>query len=171
VALTGPLPGLVRVSADGAAGARRRLSGRVLPALISIETHGQVAVVQMTHGKANALGHDRVPELATQLARLERSGPGYLQEFLPALSEAFPALFNCSVPVVAAVNGHAVVGGCILTVPAATGVLNTGHGRIGGHRTAGRAPVSSHRAGDLAVRRGHPPAAGTHPLRPDVSGR
>jgi enoyl-CoA hydratase/carnithine racemase len=51
--------------------------------LISIETHGQVAVVQMTHGKANALDTTLCRELATQLARLERSGPGYLQESCP----------------------------------------------------------------------------------------
>ena len=109
---------------------RRRLYGWELPALISVETHGHVAVVQMAHGKANALDTALCRELAAQLAGLERSGhraavltgrsifsagvdllrlrdggPGYLQEFLPALSEAFLALFSCPVPVVAAVNG------------------------------------------------------------------
>jgi len=135
----------------------RRLYGRELPALISVETHGHVAVVQMAHGKANALDTTLCRELTAQLAGLERSGhraavltaqgpifsasvdllrlrdggPGYLQEFLPALSEASLAVFTCSVPVVAAVNGHAVAGGCILVCACDHRVMNAGHGRIG----------------------------------------
>jgi enoyl-CoA hydratase len=157
VASAGPRPGLVRLGADGVAGARRRFYGRELPALISVETQGHVAVVQMAHGKANALDTTLCRELAAQLAGLERSGhraavlsgrgpifsagvdllrlrdggPGYLQEFLPALSEAFLALFNCSVPVVAAVNGHAIAGGCILVCACDHRVMNADHGRIG----------------------------------------
>jgi enoyl-CoA hydratase len=65
------------------------------------------------------------------LLRLRDGGPGYLQEFLPALSEAFLAVFDCSVPVVAAVNGHAVAGGCILVCTGDYRVMNAGHGRIG----------------------------------------
>jgi enoyl-CoA hydratase len=125
--------------------------------LISVDTHGRVAVVQMAHGRANALDTTLCRELAAQLAGLERSGyravvltgqgpifsagvdllrlrdggPGYLQEFLPVLSEAFLALFSCPVPVVAAVNGHAVAGGCILVCACDYRVMNAGHGRIG----------------------------------------
>jgi enoyl-CoA hydratase/carnithine racemase len=47
------------------------------------------------------------------------------------LSEAFLALFNCSLPVVAAVNEHAVAGGCILVCACGHRVMNAGHGRIG----------------------------------------
>jgi enoyl-CoA hydratase len=145
------------LGADEAVGGHRRLYGRELSALISVETHGDVAVVQMAHGKANALDTTMCRELAAQLAGLERSGhraavltgqgpifsagvdllrlrdsgPGYLQEFLPALSEAFLAVFTCSVPVVAAVNGHAVAGGCILVCACDHRVMNAGHGRIG----------------------------------------
>jgi enoyl-CoA hydratase/carnithine racemase len=65
------------------------------------------------------------------LLRLCDGGPGYLQEFLPALSEAFLALFSCPVPVVAAVNGHAIAGGCVLVCACDHRVMNAGHGRIG----------------------------------------
>lgn len=125
--------------------------------MISVETQGNVAVVRMVHGKANALDTTLCRELAAQLAGLERSGyravvltghgpifsagvdllrlrdggPGYLEEFLPALSEAFLAVFNCSLPVVAAVNGHAVAGGCILVAACDHRVMNASHGRIG----------------------------------------
>lgn len=125
--------------------------------MISVETQGRVAVVRMAHGKANALDTALCRDLAGQLGELERGGhravvltghgpifcagvdllrlrdggPGYLAEFLPALSAAFLAVFNCSLPVVAAVNGHAVAGGCILVSACDHRVMNAGHGRIG----------------------------------------
>jgi enoyl-CoA hydratase/carnithine racemase len=131
--------------------------GRESAALISVETQGHVAVVRMAHGKANALDTTLCRDLVTQFGELERGGhraavltghgpifcagvdllrlrdggPGYLAEFLPVLSEAFLAVFNCSVPVVAAVNGHAVAGGCILVSACDHRVMNAGHGRIG----------------------------------------
>jgi enoyl-CoA hydratase len=125
--------------------------------LISVETQGRVAVVQMAHGKANTLDTTLCRDLAAQLGELERGGhraavltghgpifsagvdllrlrdggPGYLDEFLPALIEAFLAVFSCSLPVVAAVNGHAVAGGCILVCACDHRVMSMGHGRIG----------------------------------------
>ena len=137
--------------------AQEALYGRESPALISVETQGHVAVVQMAHGKANALdttlcreltarfgelergghraavltGHGHIFSAGVDLLRLRDGGPGYLDEFLPALSEAFLAVFDCSLPVVAAVNGHAVAGGCILACACDHRVMNAGHGRIG----------------------------------------
>jgi enoyl-CoA hydratase len=125
--------------------------------LISVETHGRVAVAQMAHGKANALdtalchdlvvqlgelerdghravvltGHGSIFSAGVDLPRLRDGGPGYLEEFLPALTAAFLAVFNCSLPVVAAVNGHAVAGGCILVSACDHRVMNESHGRIG----------------------------------------
>jgi enoyl-CoA hydratase len=125
--------------------------------LISVETQGRVAVVQMAHGKANALDTALCQDLVAQLGELERGGyraavltgrgaifsagvdlmrlcdggPDYLNEFLPALSKAFLAVFSCSVPVVAAVNGHAIAGGCILACACDHRVMNASHGRIG----------------------------------------
>ena len=125
--------------------------------MITVEAEGRVAVVRMTHGKANAIDTALCRELTAQFGELERggyraavltghgpifsagvdllrlldSGPGYLDEFLPALSAAFLAVFDCSIPVVAAVNGHAVAGGCILVAACDQRVMNSGHGRIG----------------------------------------
>jgi enoyl-CoA hydratase len=125
--------------------------------LISVDAPGRVAVLQMAHGKANALDtalcHDLVARLGevergghravvltgrgpifsagVDLLRLRDGGPDYLSEFLPALSKAFLAVFSCPVPVVAAVNGHAIAGGCILACACDHRVMNAGHGRIG----------------------------------------
>jgi enoyl-CoA hydratase len=125
--------------------------------LISIETQGAVAVVRMEHGTANALditlcrelaaklggldhdghravvltGHGHIFSAGADLLRLRDGGPGYLEEFLPALSDAFLAVFNCPLPVIAAVNGHAIAGGCILVCACDRRVMNADHGRIG----------------------------------------
>ena len=125
--------------------------------MISVEVRGQVAVVQMGHGKANALdtalcrslteefgelagrgcraavltGRGSIFSAGVDLLRLRDGGPGYLDEFLPALSQVFLAVFDCPVPVVAAVNGHAIAGGCVLACACDWRVMNAGHGRIG----------------------------------------
>jgi enoyl-CoA hydratase len=131
--------------------------GREPSALISVETQGDVAVVRMSHGPANALdttlcrelagtlggldrdghravvltGHGQIFSAGVDLLRLRDGGPGYLEEFLPALSDAFLAVFNCQLPVVAAVNGHAIAGGCVLVCACDQRVMNADHGRIG----------------------------------------
>lgn len=138
--------------------AQEALHGRIRKALITVEAaDGRVAVVRMAHGKANALDTAMCRDLTAQFGQLERGGyraavltgrgpifsagvdllrlrdggPGYLDEFLPALSAAFLAVFDCSIPVLAAVNGHAVAGGCILAAACDHRVMNSGHGRIG----------------------------------------
>ncbi len=99
-----------------------------------------VAVVRLAHGPVNALDLELVTaitETFTELAasphraivftgagrafsagvdlwRVIDGGPDYVRRFVPALVEAFEAVFNASKPVVAAVNGHAIAGGCIL---------------------------------------------------------
>jgi enoyl-CoA hydratase len=125
--------------------------------LTRVDSDGPVAVLQMVAGKANALDTELCRDLVRQLGDLERGGaravvltgqgaifcagvdlfrvhdggPGYLDEFLPALSAAFLALFNGPLPVVAAVNGHAIAGGCILVSACDRRVMNSGRGRIG----------------------------------------
>ncbi len=124
---------------------------------IRVESTGGVAVVQMAHGKANTLdttmcrdlvaclgdlekdGHRAVVltgqgpmfSAGVDLLRLHDGGPGYTDEFLPALTDAFLAVFGCPFPVVAAVNGHAIAGGCILVSACDRRVMNADHGRIG----------------------------------------
>ena len=124
--------------------------------MIRVEQDGPVAVVTMADGKANAMDTAMCRELAgrfgdlgggyravvltgegpifsagVDLKQLHAGGTDYLEEFLPALSDAFLAVFECALPVVAAVNGHAIAGGCILTSACDHRVMNADHGRIG----------------------------------------
>jgi enoyl-CoA hydratase/carnithine racemase len=84
---------------------------------------GPAAVVLTGAGRAFSAGAD--------LHRLLDGGPDYLREFLPALSEAFYAVFTFDRPVVAAVNGHAIAGGAVLACCADVRLMADGGGRIG----------------------------------------
>ena len=124
---------------------------------IHVESHGDVAVVRMARGKANALdtalcrdlvaclgdvteggyhavvltGHGPIFSAGVDLLCISDGDPGYVGDFLPALIDAFLAVFSCPIPVVAAVNGHAIAGGCILASACDRRVMNAECGRIG----------------------------------------
>jgi enoyl-CoA hydratase len=106
--------------------------------VIAVDHHDGVAVVRLEHGKVNVLDLDLLRALSTTLAglheadaivltgagrafsagvdlkRLLDGGPDEMEEFLNALDEGLLALFDYPRPAVAAVNGHAIAGGCIL---------------------------------------------------------
>lgn len=106
--------------------------------MISVDDRDGVAVVSLEHGKVNALdlellraisetvrglseadavvltGAGRAFSAGVDLKRILDGGSAYVAEFLPALEDAFLALFDLPRPLVAAVNGHAIAGGCIL---------------------------------------------------------
>jgi enoyl-CoA hydratase len=65
------------------------------------------------------------------LFRLLKEGSAYLQRFLPALERYFLTLLNFPKPAVAAVNGHAIAGGCIAAAACDHRVMAAGQGRIG----------------------------------------
>src|SRR5262245_53462848 len=65
------------------------------------------------------------------LFRLTQEGADYVRRFLPLLSRAVRALFAFPKPVVAAVNGHAIAGGCIMVLAADARLMAEGRGRIG----------------------------------------
>ncbi|GAA2213509.1 enoyl-CoA hydratase/isomerase family protein [Nonomuraea monospora] len=106
--------------------------------MIETADHGGIAVLTLANGPVNVLDLEllsAVPEVLASVAdaravvvtgggrafsagvdlkRIVEGGPGYVEKFLPALSEAVLALFGHPKPVVAAVNGHALAGGCVL---------------------------------------------------------
>jgi enoyl-CoA hydratase len=63
--------------------------------------------------------------------RVVHEGAPYLRAFLPAMNRAFETLFSLHKPVVAAVNGHAVAGGCIVACAADHRLMAREPGRIG----------------------------------------
>ena len=116
-----------------------------------------IAVLTMQHGKANALdtefcnglaeqfdslkyadaravvmtGQGRIFSAGVDLLRATSSGPDYFKSFLPALSRLYTSAFFFPKPLVAAVNGHAVAGGCILAACADWRLIAQGEARIG----------------------------------------
>ena len=125
--------------------------------MFDVTHRGPVAVLQMTHGKANAMDIEFCRELTAQvhacaqstagalvitgqgkmfsagvdLPRLIAGGAAYAREFLPAMNHAFETLFAFTKPVVAAVNGHAIAGGCVLACCADYRIMAREPGRIG----------------------------------------
>lgn len=84
---------------------------------------GTKAVVLTAQGKAFSAGVD--------LLRLSNGGADYIRKFLPSLHKLCDAVFFHPKPVVAAVNGHAIAGGCVLAACADRRVMARGPGRIG----------------------------------------
>jgi enoyl-CoA hydratase len=124
---------------------------------LRLERRDDVVVAQMAHGKANALdlefcativstldalaassaravvltGTGSIFSAGVDLLRLCDDGPDYRSRFVPALSELMDALFSFPRPLVAAVNGHAVAGGCLIACTADHRIMTRGSGRIG----------------------------------------
>jgi enoyl-CoA hydratase len=116
-----------------------------------------IAVLAMTHGKANALdiefcdalaarfndlrkpdtkavvltGQGRIFSAGVDLKRLSAGGADYIRRFLPALHRLYEAVFFYPKPVIAAVNGHAIAGGCVLACCADRRIMARDAGRIG----------------------------------------
>jgi enoyl-CoA hydratase len=66
-----------------------------------------------------------------ELKVFAEGGPAYTEKFLPALDGAFESVFNFPKPVVAAVNGHAIAGGCILAGACDRKIMANSGGRMG----------------------------------------
>jgi enoyl-CoA hydratase len=114
-----------------------------------------ILTLRLAHGKASAMdvellqaAEHEVGDLAgaravvltgtgsifsagVDLFRIVDGGEAYVDQFLPLLSSFVRALFTVPVPVVAAVNGHAIAGGGVMTLAADYRLMADGNGRIG----------------------------------------
>ena len=125
--------------------------------MIEIRNQNDVAILTMDHGKANLFDLELCQALTTSfgecaespsravvlsargsifsggvdLRRLLDGGAAYVDSFLPALARTFEAAFAFPKPLVAAVTGHAIAGGCILACAADRRLMARGAGRIG----------------------------------------
>ena len=117
----------------------------------------RVAVLRLAHGPVNVMdielcraiterfraladdpvqavvvtGTDRAFSAGVDLKRYLDGGADYVERFLPALADAFHAVFELGKPVVAAVTGHAIAGGGVLAACADVRLMAEGRGRIG----------------------------------------
>jgi enoyl-CoA hydratase len=124
---------------------------------MQVEQQGAVAVLRMNAGKANAINPRFLERLGKLLDELAAAPPGALvltgegrafsagldlpalidlgtaelTDFIRRFSDTMLRVFTLPWPVVAAVNGHAVAGGCVLALQADQRVMASGEGRIG----------------------------------------
>lgn len=118
--------------------------------MLNIYDAAGVRVVELNHGKVNALDLDILQAIidafhnapvdrpfvltgagrafcaGVDLRRIAESDRGYVRDFLAALSEAFLAVFDHRGPVVAAINGSAIAGGCVLAAACDRRVMSQG---------------------------------------------
>jgi len=125
--------------------------------MIEITEHDGIAIVTLVHGKANALDTEFCAAIIKAFAKLQRSparavvltgrggifsagvdlirardgGARYVRKFLPVLNKMFDAVFHFPKPVVAAISGHAIAGGCVLACCADRRIMALESGRIG----------------------------------------
>jgi enoyl-CoA hydratase len=125
--------------------------------MIEVGDQDGVTILRMAHGKANAMSIDFCELLTARLEKLNASptsaiiitgngrifsagvdllllldgGVPYIRKFLPALSAMLATVFSYPKPVVAAINGHAIAGGCVLASAADKRLMGREAGRIG----------------------------------------
>jgi len=125
--------------------------------MFAVENQNGIDIVRMQYGPANAMDIEfcvglakTVSELAqsssralvltgqgkifcagVDLPQLLEGGVDYVRRFLPALDALFETIFFCPKPVIAAVNGHAIAGGCLITCCADRRLMVAGKAQTG----------------------------------------
>lgn len=85
-----------------------------------------VATMQGLDGPVVITGAGKCFSAGVDLSAIIDGGADYTDRFLTSLSAAFLAVFDHPAPVVAAVNGHAIAGGCVLAMCADVRLMSTG---------------------------------------------
>jgi enoyl-CoA hydratase len=85
-----------------------------------------IASMRSVEGPVVITGAGRSFSAGVDLHRLIDGGADYAERFVAALSEAFLAIFDHPAPVVAAINGHAIAGGCVLAMCADVRLMSGG---------------------------------------------
>ena len=125
--------------------------------MIHRDHQGAIEIIRLDHGKANTMDVELLGGLTDALREAERGparavvitgtgsifsagvdlhkllegGRDYVQRFVPALDMAFTEVFMFPKPLVAAVNGHAIAGGGVITCACDRRIMADGRGRIG----------------------------------------
>jgi len=125
--------------------------------MFSCDREEGVAVLRLEHGKVNAMDLPLCEALIAQLGdlaadssgavvltgagnafsagvdlvRLVEGGSEYVRQFLPAMDTLFHSLLTFPKPLVGALNGHALAGGCIIASCCDYVVMADGQGRVG----------------------------------------
>jgi enoyl-CoA hydratase len=121
------------------------------------EVNDDIAVLALEHGPVNALDREFLVDITETLRAIDKadvgalilSGKGpafsagadlyrvlqdgkkYVDSSVGALSDAFDSAFTFRRPIIAAVNGHAIAGGCIFVCASDYRVMAKGSGVIG----------------------------------------
>jgi enoyl-CoA hydratase len=125
---------------------------------VCIERQEPYTTIRMSRGKVNALNPDIVGELRSAFAELKQadrgspvvlagSGPFFsfgfdvpeflsyprhvFAEYIESFTRLYREIYAFPRPVIAAINGHAVAGGCMLAIACDRRVMVSGRARIG----------------------------------------
>lgn len=124
---------------------------------MELERVGKVAFLRMTAGKANALNESLLVSLNRMLENVNQSdaralvitgeGPFFsagfnlvqlskldwpaMERFIRLFEKTMLRLYTMPMPVLAAVNGHAIAGGCIMALQCDYRVMADSNGKIG----------------------------------------
>ncbi len=125
--------------------------------MIEVEHKANIAVVKINHPPANAIdaslltrveqtakdqissdcsaivltGEGSIFSAGVDLVQLLKGGTEYIREFLINLEKMLDTLFFCPKPLIAAINGHAIAGGCVIACCADFRLMSAGKFRIG----------------------------------------